>query len=223
MINTIKSTPPPECLEKESKKANGNYSCGDVLERLTNDFFNKCYLCEWGPLTSMNVDHFKPHKGDKDLKFDWDNLFLACPHCNGTKGGGYDNILNCTNAEHDVENWIKYEMADDSYIGEVKLTILKDKKIVGNTVKLLNEIYNGFSTVHKQAESSNIREILSRELAHFQGLLKKYYENVEDERKEYYFNKIKKHLRKSSAFTAFKRWIIKENPVFKKDFQHYFD
>jgi hypothetical protein len=50
-----------------------------------------------------------------------------------------------------------------------------------------------------------------------------YDENIEDADRKYYFRKIKRHLKKSSAFTAFKRWIIKENSVFRKEFEHYFD
>jgi uncharacterized protein (TIGR02646 family) len=222
MINIIKSSPPPVCLDREKKKVNGSYRCGDVIKRLTHDFFNKCYLCECEAPTSINVEHFRPHKGDKNLKFDWDNLFLACYHCNQTKGDRYNDILNCTKAEHDVVNWIKYEMVDDSYKGEVKLTALEDKKIVVNTVQLLKAIYNG-TTEEKQAESKNIRKILSKELARFQRYLLEYYKNVEDDRRGYYYEKIKKHLKKSSAFTAFKRWIIKTDPALKQEFEQYFD
>ncbi len=58
----------------------------------------------------------------------------------------------------------------------------------------------------------------------FQEQLLEYYdESIEDADREYCFNKIKRHLKRSSAFTAFKRWIIKENPVFRKDFKQYFD
>ncbi len=45
---------------------------------------------------------------------------------------------------------------------------------------------------------------------------------TEDE-KEYFFEKIKSHIDKSSDFTAFKRWIIKDSVKLKKEFEQYFD
>jgi hypothetical protein len=222
MINIKKSTPPPLCLEKEKKKANGDYKCGDVLERIKNDFYNKCYICEYKEPPSINVEHFLPHKGDKDLKFAWDNLFWVCVHCNNTKGDRFDNILNCTNQKHDVENWIKYEMKP-FLMEKVKITAIRDGKIVDNTVQLLLEVYNG-TTRLKTIESTNIKKKLLGEILDFQQQLMAYYdESIEDADRKYYFRKIKKHLKKSSAFTAFKRWIIKENTVLRKDFEHYFD
>lgn len=30
----------------------------------------------------MEVEHLRAHRGtDRDLMFDWNNLFLFCPHC----------------------------------------------------------------------------------------------------------------------------------------------
>jgi len=110
MVNVRKSYPAPECPAEEKKMKNGDYKCGDVLERTKNDFRNKCYICEYKSPSTINVEHFIPHKGDKELKFDWDNLFWACGHCNNTKLDKYGSMLNCTNSEHDVVNWIRYEM-----------------------------------------------------------------------------------------------------------------
>lgn len=219
MINIEKSTPPPKCLEKEKNKANGDYKCGDVLERIKNDFFNKCYLCEFKEPPTINVEHFTPHLGNNDLKFDWNNLFWSCGHCNNTKSDRFDNIVNCTNPEHDVENWIKYEMKPFPE-EQVKITSLKNDEMVNNTVRLLVEVYNG-TTPLKRIESSNIRKALLEDILDFQKQLLGYVEN--DEEREHYLKRIKKHLKKSSAFTAFKRWIIKENPVLRKDFQQFFD
>jgi uncharacterized protein (TIGR02646 family) len=222
MINIVKSTPPPACLEKEKKKANGDYKCGDVLERTKNDFKNKCYLCEYKEPPSINVEHFRPHKGNKDLKFDWTNLFWSCAHCNNTKGDKFDNILNCTNPEHDVESLIKYEMKPFPE-EKVKITALENAKIINNTVQLLLEIYNGTTTL-KIIESANIRKALLKELVDFQKSLLKYYrEEVEEDEKEHHLKNIKQHLKKSSPFTAFMRWIVKDNPTIKQEFEAYFD
>lgn len=221
MINILRSMPPPPCLEKEKKKANGDYKCGDVLERIKNDFKNKCYICEYKAPPSINVEHFISHKGDKDLKFDWNNLFWACVHCNNTKGHRFDNILNCTNPEHDVENWIKYEMILPQK--KVKITALKNNELVDNTAQLLLEVYYG-TTPLKRLESSNIRETLFDEIEDFQIALGRYdAKDVEDDEKQISLKKIKDHLSKSSHFTAFKRWIIKNNPSLMRKFRQYFD
>ena len=222
MINIEKSIPPPPCLEKEKKKAYGDYKCGDVLQRTKKDFKNKCYICEYKEPPSINVEHFKPHKGNKELKFDWKNLFWSCVHCNNTKRDKFENILNCTDPNHDVENWIKYKI--NPYPGEeATITAMKNEEIVQNTVQLLLEVYNG-TTRLKMIESSNIRKALLNEIREFQGLLFDYDDDsIEGDEREYCLREIKKRLKKSSAFTAFKRWIIKDNPVLKQDFGGYFD
>jgi uncharacterized protein (TIGR02646 family) len=93
MIYIQKSQPAPECLAQQK-----DYKCGDVIPRLKADFHNKCYLCEDKGITSINVEHFIPHRGDKNLMYDWDNLFYSCGHCNNTKLAipKFNNILNCT-------------------------------------------------------------------------------------------------------------------------------
>ena len=222
MVNLEKSQPPPQCLEKEKEKVNGDYKCGDVLERIKEDFNNKCYICEYKEPPSINVEHFLPHRGDKDLKFDWNNLFWSCAHCNNTKSDRFDNILNCTNPEHDVENWMKYEMKPLAG-EEVKITPLNEDEMVETTARLLMSVYNG-TTPLKVIESGNIRKVLLKELQDFQGQLLVYYEdNIDDDERRYCQKKIKEHLKKSSAFTAFKRWIIKDNQSFKQDFEQYLD
>lgn len=107
MIYLPKSQPAPNCLESEKRKKSGDYKCGNVLERLKNDFKNKCYLCEDKGIRKIEIEHFAPHQGDIDLKFDWHNLFFACGHCNNTKIAKYDDILNCT-LENEIEAKIKY-------------------------------------------------------------------------------------------------------------------
>ena len=41
MVFQEKSQPAPPCLTNEKKKANGDYKCGQVLERLKANFKNK--------------------------------------------------------------------------------------------------------------------------------------------------------------------------------------
>lgn len=62
---------------------------------LQQDFFNKCYICEEKESTLINEEHFHSYKNYKHLKYEWENLFYACAHCNKIKGSRYDHIIDC--------------------------------------------------------------------------------------------------------------------------------
>jgi len=102
MVYFEKSNPAPECLEVEKAKANGDYKCDNVLEKIKIDFKNKCYICNYKEPVTINVEHFRPHKGDKNLKFQWENLFWSCGHCNNIKLDNYIDIIDCTNVNEAV-------------------------------------------------------------------------------------------------------------------------
>jgi len=220
MINIIKTQPAPPCLEVE-KARNGNYRCGNVVQKLKTDFKNKCYICEYKRPPTINVEHFKPHKENIDLKFDWNNLFYCCGHCNGVKSGKFDNILDCTNPEHDVLNWIKYEI--DPFPKSIpKITAIRQSAKVINTANLINEVYNSKTPV-RTVESENIRKKLLDEIVIFQDKLIEYFDDETDnEAKKHSLKEIKKHLNKKSHFTAFKRWIILNNEERRIEFEGYF-
>lgn len=222
MVYFEKSLPAPKSLAIEKKKKNGKYNSEDVLKQLQTDFKNKCYLCERKAPASINVEHFVAHQSNIDLKFDWNNLFWSCVHCNNTKLINYNNILNCTNIEDDVENALYYHMPP--YPKElVHIEVLKTSKKAISTKELLLKIYNG-STKHKIIEAANIRTALLNDIWDFQNALLEYYNSDNDEEiSNSYLVKIKRHLRRSSNFTAFKRWIIKKNPKLKQDLKQYFD
>ncbi len=221
MVYFEKTQPAPDCLSVEKAKANGNYKCGKVLERLETDFKNKCYICEYKEPTSINIEHFKPHKENKDLKFDWNNLFLSCSHCNNTKSDNYTNILNCTDKNHNVDRKLRYYMSP--YPKEKVIIEAREQSAeVLETKKLLEAVYNG-TTELKTIESANLREKLLRDIRDFQKCLIDYYSVNTEEMKHYLRLKVIDHLNSSSNFTAFKRWIILDNETRKRDFEKYFD
>jgi uncharacterized protein (TIGR02646 family) len=222
MVYFEKSQPAPDCLELEKIKANGNYKCDNVLERIKNDFKNKCYLCESKEPISINIEHFRPHEGNIDLKFDWNNLFWSCGHCNNTKLAGYQNILNCIDASHDVENKLKYQFNPFPF-ETVKIIALDDSTETLMTKDLLLAVYNG-TTKLKTIESANLRNKLLEEIMDFQRLLCEYFRdtNSQDD-KDHFLRKIRGHIHRGSNFTAFKRWIIRENERLKEEFEKYFD
>lgn len=217
MIHVDRSLPPPNCLEAEKVKANGNYRCGDVLDRLKEDFRNKCYLCEFAEITNINVEHFVPHQGDIDLKFSWDNLYWCCGHCNNTKLARTAELYCCTDADDTTGRELRYYM--NPFPGEsVEIEVLTQSQKATNTRDLLIDIYNG-TTKHKSIESANLRSQLLKEIRNFQTHLIEYFDSTNsDEDKARIENQIRRNLNPASQFTAFKNWIIRGNSLLKKEF-----
>lgn len=146
MINIVKSQPAPECLEIEKRKKSGNHLCGDTYKRLNDDFYGKCYLCEDSKPTEIHIDHLEPHFNgkNKDRQFDWNNLFFACAHCNRIKSSSEKEILNCTNNNHKITDWIKFEIKPfPRELPKIKAVEEMEKNNqVHNTIELLTKIYN---------------------------------------------------------------------------------
>ena len=78
MIKVKRTNTPPASLSIEKAKRSGRYCLSDVVDLLEGDFKGKCYLCEIKPVYDINIEHLVPHKGNKDLMFDWNNLFYSC-------------------------------------------------------------------------------------------------------------------------------------------------
>lgn len=227
MLYFKKSQPAPECLEIEKKNVSGDYKCGCVLERLKTDFKNKCYICESNPALIPNVEHFKPHRNKKDLKFDWKNLFWVCSDCNNIKLDNFENILNCTDSTDLVEEQLAYFIkppysgAKHCLDSKVEIEIVGDNPKSHQTKELIMKVFNG-TTLLKTIGAINRKNSLLEELAFFGDELNSYFDETNDEDdKAYYFRRVKKHLNKASAFTSFKRQIVKDNAVLSKKFGQY--
>lgn len=222
MVYFEKSQPSPECLEAEKKKVSGDYKCGDALERIRDDFKNKCYICETKAPITINVEHFRPHKGDVELKFKWENLFWSCGHCNNTKSDDYIDLIDCTNQNENIEGRVRLSI---NPFPKEKVTVvaLENDESTTSTVKLLDAVYNG--TTHlKTIEAANLRDSILKEIKDFQNYLFRFYEDgYAEEDRTFFLAKIKQHLSKTSNFTAFKRTIIRKNEVMNEMFSQYFD
>lgn len=217
MVYILKSQPAPESLAIEKAKESGSYNKEDVVKRLEEDFHGKCYICEQNKPISINIEHFQSHQGNLDLKFDWNNLFLVCSHCNNIKLAQFDNLLNCTVLSDNVEMSIYHHcnpFPKEKAFFEIRIP--SDKAI--QTKELLDKSFNGEHTPQKTLESSHLRDLLLKEIKTFQNLLFDYFDNSKD---EYFLLKIKEHLSNRSAFTAFKRWIVRENIALNEEFGQY--
>lgn len=227
MINVVKSYPAPSSLEIEKNKAinannheRGNYNLADVIEQLEKDFKKKCYICET-KATSFEVEHLVSHRKNIDLKFNWDNLFLSCRHCNNIKSTSFDEILNC--AKEDVEAHIKYKM-DLFPMAEVEITTTSKDVRVLKTVELLDKCFNGEHTPTKNLDAKNIRDNILNQLNIFRTEINEYFEAIENDEEDEIPNikkSIKRHLNNNSEYASFKRCIIKYNPRLNEMFGHY--
>lgn len=223
MINFIKGIPLTNVLERlqeEKEKDNGTYNIPEVIEALKEEFHDKCYICEQKNIKSINIEHFKPHRGDKKLMFDWNNLYYSCAHCNNLKLSKYDNILDPGNPEEDVENLIHYGMPILHKRAKIEIRGCKNNEKVNSTVELLNYVYNG-KTAIKDIEAVNIKRDLVKELLEFTTWLIDYDDELEEDEREELKRNIRKGLSVKSAFTAFKRQIIKDTDYLYKEFKDY--
>ncbi len=193
---------------QEAKRWSSTYNTPEVNEALREMFYGKCYICESKDITSYQIEHLHPHRGNADLKYDWDNLFLACAHCNNTKLGRFEPIIDCT--KEDVEMLIAFRKK--GYFGteeELVFELLDFWEETRNTQGLLREVYYG-STPQKKMEAKILRKKLRKELSEFKEYVREYQE-AEGEEKEDLEYLLKKQLGDSSSFAAFKRWLIRDH------------
>lgn len=226
MINVTKSQPAPLCLSEEKAKPNGIYRREEVRERLIKDFNGKCYICEDSDLTNIEIEHFIPHLGKNiDLRFDWNNLFYTCGHCNRIKGTRLD-LLNCTNPSHNIIERIKFHINPIPF-SEAQISTTSnfvEDTLTLNTVLLLRDIYNYTGKDSNSFDQAlNLRKKVVVEIMEFQKYLVDYFytRGLNEADKDELRAKIRRKLHPESQFTAFKIWIIKNNPKISQEFAQY--
>ena len=215
MVYFQKTYPAPSSLESCT-----SYNHQDVLDLLYDDFHNKCYICESEGIESINIEHFAPHTNSNEIrKYNWSNLFWACSHCNKIKSAT-ESLLNCTCKDDKVDTNIKYYLDDDLENNKIIIkNIATDVKTI-NTADLLIKVYNGTTNQNKfQARAK--RDKLYDELCDFTSILSKYQRTEDPKKKKQFLNAIKFELSNQSAFTAFKRWIVRDNKYFSNEFEQY--
>ncbi|RKJ47124.1 hypothetical protein D7X98_02245 [bacterium 1XD8-76] len=208
MVKIERSYPAPCSLAVEEQKKTGSYEKPDVVERLKKDFHNKCYICELKNLQDPQVEHLFPHKNGRypERKFDWNNLFWACGHCNGVKNQNkYDEgILDCCRS--DPEKEISFGLKE----GEIELKRLSSREdaAIDRTMSLIWETFNLRNTGMRVYKS----EMRMKELQKEMNLL---FDNLESLKKDpdsgFLLRKLKVLLKRESAFAAFKRCYVREH------------
>lgn len=205
MVKIQRSFPAPTSLAEEAKKLNGRYDKPDVIERLKKDFHNKCYICEMKELQDPNVEHLLPHKNGKypKRKFDWENLFWACGHCNNIKNNSkYDaGIIDCCN--QDPEDYLDFQLKNDNVVIQLKKS---DNPIYKRTEMLVTETFSLKNTGMRTYTSDERLRLLQKEMNLLYGQLEKLHNSPNS---KLILRTICSLLRRESAFAAFKRCYVR--------------
>lgn len=200
---------------QKARKSGKTYNTKSVNAALVETFHGKCYICENKKATAYQIEHLIPHRDNRKLKYDWENLFWSCAHCNNIKSDKYEPILDCT--KENVERLIAFRKK--GYFGTEEslefLPLIENNKAVENTILLLNNVYYG-TTPQKEFEARVIRKELRKELTQFKEYVREYQEAEDEDEKEDVELLIKRELKDSSAFTAFKRWLIWDNRIYSE-------
>ncbi len=207
MVKVQRSFPAPASLAEEAKKANGRYDRQDVIEQLKKDFHNKCYICEMKDLQDPNVEHLLPHKNGKypERKFDWENLFWSCGHCNGIKNNSkYDaGIIDCCRQE--PEKYLHFQVEnDDVVVSAMDL----DDETCKRTALLVTETFSLKNTGMRIYKSDARLKLLQQEMNILYRHLEKLHKNPDS---KVLLRTICSLLRRESAFAAFKRCYVREH------------
>lgn len=86
----------------------------DIIRKELNDiYFDKCAYCETkiAPVSTAHIEHYRPKSkitqvndnGYYWLGYEWSNLLLACPSCNGAKGTKFPLLRNNHVTSHPVD------------------------------------------------------------------------------------------------------------------------
>lgn len=207
MIKIERSFPAPASLAIEAKKVSGKYDKPDVVKKLREDAHDKCYICGLKGLQDPIVEHLLPHKDGRypDRKFDWNNLFWACGHCNGVKNQQkYDEgIIDC--CKQDPEEFINFKLMNEVIDVSAK-DITNEKAVL--TAALVLEVFSLKNTGMRIYKSEMRFQELNKEM-------NKLYDNLEELNRKpdskVVLRKLKAILRRESAFAAFKRNYIRDN------------
>ena len=219
MIRVNRSYPAPSSLATEASKASGAYNLPDVTERLRKDFFDKCYICEIKPVSDPEVEHRLPHKGNTipGRKYDWDNLFWSCRHCNLVKTKAkYDiGILDC--CKQDPEEYLMPEVKGREITVGVIDIANKQAKL---TAELIEEAFNKTDTGIRLAACDARRDLLQKEMSKLYKVLSEYKQKPDSKLNQINLRVL---LRRESAFASFKRYYAKSHQHEYPDLDSYID
>lgn len=177
------------------------------------------HICELNELQDAQVEHLLPHLDGKypKRKFDWNNLFWSCGHCNNVKNQRiYDEgIIDC--CKDDPEEMVIFRLQEN----EIDVHAINDKnRQAVLTAKLITEVFNLKNTGMRVYKSDFRFQELNREMNKLYDSLE---EMKEPSQQKLALRKVKSLLRRESKFAAFKRNYIRENKEKYPDLIEYLD
>jgi uncharacterized protein (TIGR02646 family) len=203
--------PAGQILAKEA-----DYTSGPVYELLKNDFNEKCYICEdKAAKRGIEIDHLYAHQGNPALKYDWNNLFFSCHHCNRLKNANFNQIIDC--AKTDPEDYFNLEISAGMKTAVIVAKIA-DAPGVDETIQLLDRVYNGETKPIMRDECINLRSDIRETVRKFTDLLTCHAGETDTGLKLAFAASIKKSISRKSPFAAFKRGIVRNTPVLFSEF-----
>lgn len=144
MVKVERNPVAPASLAQEKANGTTNYRGFDVVQRLREDFHEKCYLCEIDKVQDPQIEHLKAHHNgqDRDRMFDWNNLFFSCSHCNSIKNRRIyeESVLDCCREE--PERYISQELLDS----HVRVLPLNESDEARMTAQLITECFERTNT-----------------------------------------------------------------------------
>lgn len=215
MFNVKKSDKPTEWTTKD-------YRDPVVVEQMRKDFHGKCYICEQKNFSNLNVEHFKPHKGNEDIKLDWYNLYFSCSRCNSIKNKYYEDMLDCCNREHLVEDWIKiYYRTPDEDIEVINACPHNHEHFskAETSKNLIASCFNNGNSGVQEISKENLREKIIEVHSSFLEQRLNFFRNLDnwlDDEKIREANKIKHRLQSQYEFSAILRGYIEKDRRWRK-------
>lgn len=206
-VNRRTEAPPSLALRKK-------YDGEDVVNALEEDFHGKCYICETKDLTSLNVEHFKSHKGvDEDLMYSWDNLFYSCARCNNFKRHLFDDIIDCTDLSFDVCRAIKHVFPTTPFSGSVVIEPQYSDVKTLNTSNLIRNIFNDTNTGNKGITVVSLKKRVFAQYNIFLEYLNTYLDPQSlPKDKKSALEHLKHMMSVEQEYSAFLRWAVIDSP-----------
>jgi hypothetical protein len=210
MFKVSKSTRPTDWTTKD-------YKDPAVVQQLKKDFHGKCYICEQKHFPNLNVEHFITHLNDETLKLDWNNLYYACSRCNSIKNKYYDDMLDCCNENHLVEEWIKvyYRMPDEDI--EVINACPDDhsyREKAEASKALIARCFNNANSGIQEVSKEDLREKIIEVHNEFLDLRREFFKKLDDWQDAEKIKKaddIKHRLKSHYAFSAILRGYLEKD------------
>jgi uncharacterized protein (TIGR02646 family) len=190
------------------------YDGQDVQERLFEDQDGKCYLCEQETGKDFQIEHLRPKAPGyyPELKFEWTNLFLVCPYCNGRKPNSLTQIHSPY--QTDIEILIRQELSFSN--NKIELMGDEENNSTKETIRLLNKLFNGNNGLRDKKCQILFNEV-KEEIIFFYNCLNQYRDEPSDENKQIVID----CLNIKKEFLGIKFWTINENQDLFNTFRQY--